>query len=170
VPRKISQAKLAKMAQQAAALLGQSVEEVSQQIQESYTNRDKLIEANSVALYYEWRKDQLERKKDETQSAYTTRLRKWTYKLCTHCGLEFSYSHRYDDVGFCSLDCVSRHLATVGIKFDYARPLELRWGYQNHPAIVPAPALKAVEESLSATYGSAYESPDLSSLPKSQTA
>jgi len=173
--RKISEAKLAKLAAQAAAILGQDVEQIKQAVTEHYIQRDQIIEANSVVLYYEYRREIHQRKQKgnepaETDSEFATRLRKWSYKLCKECQGEFSYSYQYDDVGFCSLDCVARNLKKAGITFDYSRPLESRWGYQHHPAIVPAPALRAAEESLAQEFGDTYESPEYSSQPTPRSA
>lgn len=164
--RKTSEARLARLAAQAAEILNRPVEEITAAVKQSYTHRDRIMEANSVYLYYEYRKDQLERMKGESDADFSTRQRQWKYRLCKGCGLEFSYSYQHDDVAFCSLDCLSRELARVNISFDYSRPLELRWGHHHHPAIVPALALTCVEEQLSESYGSSYEAPEHPSQPK----
>lgn len=166
VPRKTSEARLAKLAAQAAAILNRPVEEITQAVKQSYTQRDRVIEANTVYLYYEYRKEQLTKGPKETDSDFISRQREWSYKICAHCHMEFAYSYRYDDVAFCSLDCIARELAKSNITFDYSRPLELRWGFQNHPAIVPALALASVEEQLSESYGSDYVSPEHPSQPR----
>jgi hypothetical protein len=67
-------------------------------------------------------------------------------KNCKICGRTFA--HTRGAIAYCSNLCRARGLEQIGIKWDWTRPTEVRWGLYDggEPLIVPAEAVKLVDQ------------------------
>lgn len=152
------------MMEKIALLLNKPVEEIKEATRVNlYTPEEKMIEMNSIYMYYKWRLNP-EKKKGETDAEFAARKKAWRYKICEGCELEFAYSYPYDTILFCTLDCLDKKLKETGLQVTYGRPLNLRWGYQI-PAVVPSGALREIEAKLHHSESDALQSLELSSHP-----
>ena len=69
---------------------------------------------------------------------------KYTAKLCKKCGEPFGTNYR--SVGYCSDRCRAKDMYEIlGIKWDYLKPLEERWGGEP-PLIIPPAALRKIQQ------------------------
>lgn len=147
------------LAQQAKAA-GVSEEELKQSygIDTLYSQEEQIYEAQAVLNFFRYRITPL-MEKGETEQKFDARYNEWRFKKCEGCGEEFAYAYHYDGVKYCSLDCLEKALAEVGIKLTRNRPLELRWGRTAYPAIVSSSALKTLR-SLPHSQSSDSDEPD----------
>jgi len=117
-------------AKQIAALLGTEVEIPVE------TFEDKLLEANAVLTYY-FNKGQGFKDRE-----------------CRNCGLVFAYSWNHDSINYCSVQCIQKHLASIGIEWDPMRS----WGdryrnlhYDSRPAVISPQVHEIVNQILADT-------------------
>ncbi len=60
------------------------------------------------------------------------------YKItCTECGFPFVYNYNYLGITKCSIECMSRALEAIGLRWTPNKPLDERWGFVAAPAVVP---------------------------------
>lgn len=165
---KKQQRQFAELLQKQAAKKGTTVEEVkaSVGIDTLHSNEDMAYEAMSVLNFYKYRVQPLMEKK-ESEVQFDARFREWRFKTCEGCHEEFAYAFHYEGVKYCSLDCLEKALAEIGIKFSRHRSLDRRWGLTAHPAIVPSSALKVLKERYQSSSPSAFDSEN-SVRPKSR--
>lgn len=93
------------------------------------STEDKIIEAESVILYFEARGKGFKKIK------------------CRNCEQIFAYRYHIDGVKHCSIACTAKTLKKLGLKWDPSREVERRWG-RFVPAVVPPSALQILEEIL----------------------
>ena len=142
---KAQQKKFEEILASQAKAAGVSEEELKQSfgIDTLYSQEEAIYEAQAVLNFFRHRRAP-EMKKGETEQQFDARYREWRFKICEGCGFEFAYAYHYDGVKYCSLDCLEKALAEIGIKLTRNRPLELRWGRTAYPAIVSSSALKTL--------------------------
>lgn len=164
---KKQQKQFAELLQKQAAKKGTTVEEVkaSVGIDTLHSNEDMAYEAMSILNFYKYRVQPL-MEKGESEVKFDARFREWRFKTCKGCLEEFAYAFHYEGVKYCSLDCLEKALADIGIKFSRHRALDRRWGLTAHPAIVPSSALKVLKEQYQSSSPSAFDSEN-SVRPKS---
>lgn len=97
------------------------------------TDEEQLLEAQAVSNYFEARKNNV--------------TKGWHYQDCKVCGETFVYSYHYEGIKTCSIECMAGQLREQGIEWTYGRDLYLRWG-NTYPAVVPPPALEAINSLL----------------------
>lgn len=69
---------------------------------------------------------------------------KFTTKQCKRCGEYFGTNYR--SVGYCSDNCRARAISEqLGVKWDWLRPEEERWGGEP-PLVIPPAAIKKLQE------------------------
>lgn len=90
---------------------------------------DKMREAESVYLYF------------------STKGKPFKRRNCDVCGLIFAYCYEFDGIKSCSVTCMAKKLAKIGLKWDALASVERRWG-RAVPAIVPPKALEILDEVL----------------------
>jgi hypothetical protein len=102
----------------------------------------------------------LDRQSGESETAFTARQDKayheWRFKTCKGCEERFAYAYNYDGVAFCSLDCLEKDLARIGIRFSRHKDLKRRWGV-THPAVVSSSALQALSDTYCDVSPSSFE-------------
>lgn len=132
-----------------------------------YSTEGAVYEAMAVFNFFKSRiEPRLENKEDP--KAFDRRYREWRFRRCDGCSEEFAYAYHYEGVKFCSLDCLEKSLAEIGITFTRHRDLKRRWGPTAYPAIVPSSALKALKASYFDLTPSSFEK-NPSEPPKIQT-
>lgn len=120
-------------------------EEIQEQIKPLYTQETTMYIGQSILNFYAAR-IQPRIEKGESEGKFDARYREWRIKTCKKCDEEFAYAWSYDGVAYCSMECLEKSLNEIGITMQRDRDLRLRYGVYSHPAIVPAPALKALKE------------------------
>lgn len=94
--------------------------------------QDKQIEASREA---------------EAVLLYTSRPKTFQQKECGNCGGVFAVDRA--SVGYCSDSCRSHYLARLGIVWDWKKPQEYRWQFQEPLVIRPqvlAPLIEHLEK------------------------
>ena len=122
----------------------QTVLEEAHRISTLYTQEDRAYEMQSVLNFYRARVEPF-LEKGEKPEDFDKRFREWRFKVCNGCGERFAYAYTFDDVGCCSLECLEKSLAKIGIIYSRHKDLTRRWGYRAHPAIVSSYALQSLE-------------------------
>lgn len=89
----------------------------------------------------------------EAVLAYKANPETFTEKNCTHCGKRFAVNRAR--VSNCSVECVAKELAAIGIDWDWSKPPELRWGLryredkiQDEPLIITEQPLDLIQQIL----------------------
>lgn len=118
--------KARKLQELVADALGKTVEEVYGDATVE-TTADKMVQAESVLLYWE------------------TRGAEWVIKICKGCGRRFAHYYHVAAVASCSVRCMSKRLRDIGLKWNPHQENHLRWG-KYYPAIVPPDALEILDE------------------------
>lgn len=109
-----------------------------------YSENELILEGQSVILFFQTRVQPLI-EKGENPEVFDKRFNSWKFRECEGCKERFAYSYPYGGVKFCSLDCLEKGLAEIGIKFTRHQNVKRRWG-PSRPAIVPASALAALSD------------------------
>lgn len=105
---------------------GASEEEIAAVIKPPLeTVDDKMREAQSVINYFKANGDN------------------YYQAICKECLQDFAYAWHIKSVSYCSVDCANEALKKLGLSWTPGKPVTERWGLLV-PAIVPAPALKAI--------------------------
>lgn len=130
-----------------ARLQGTTVENLKEAsgLNSSYSNEEAMYEAQAAFNFFTYRIAPV-MEKGEVPAAFDQRYHAWRFKTCEECKERFAYVFHYDGVKFCSLDCLTKALAKIGIKFSKHQDIKKRWGLTSHPAIVSATALQAFAE------------------------
>lgn len=69
---------------------------------------------------------------------------KFTAKLCKRCGEPFSTNYRY--VAYCTDICRAKAISEqTGVKWDWLKPEDERWGFKEPPLIIPPKAFKNLQ-------------------------
>lgn len=89
----------------------------------------------------------------EAVLAYKANPEAFTEKNCTHCGKRFAVNRAR--VSNCSVECVAKELAAIGIDWDWSKPMESRWGLrhrddkiQDEPLIITEQPLDIIQQIL----------------------
>jgi hypothetical protein len=98
------------------------------------------------------RRDNISREA-EAVLAYKENPEAFTERTCTHCGKRFAVNRAR--VANCSVECVAKELEGIGIKFDWSKPPEQRWGLryredklQDEPLIITEQPLDLIQQLL----------------------
>lgn len=108
----------------AAEFLGQEIKLPDE------TTEELMREAQSVINYFDMKGEQFK------------------HIECRQCGYLFAYSYHYDGVKYCSITCAKRALQARGLSWNPSVPVEERYGPVAVPAVVPASALKTLQQVL----------------------
>lgn len=123
----------------------QTLETLQQQVKPLYSNESAAYIGQSILNFYAARiQPRLE--KGEKEVAFDARYREWRIRICATCGEEFAYAWNYDGVKNCSMECLEKALAAIGLTMTRDRDLSLRYSIYSHPAIVPASAFGVLKE------------------------
>lgn len=123
----------------------QTLETLQQQVKPLYSNESAAYIGQSILNFYAAR-IQPRLHKGENEVAFDARYREWRIKTCATCGDKFAYAWNYDGVKNCSMECLEKALAEIGLTMTRDRDLSLRYSLYSHPAIVPAAAFARLEE------------------------
>jgi hypothetical protein len=92
----------------------------------------------------------------EAVLAYKDNPNSFTEKVCTHCGKRFAVNRAR--VANCSVECVAKELAGIGIDWDWSKPIEERWGLRypgdkltDEPLIISEKPLDLINQILGRT-------------------
>lgn len=121
-----------------------------------YTEEDNMYEGQAILNFFTYRvKPILDGKKPgekearfkQRQEEWEKLYHQWKIRECETCHNTFAYALNYEGVKFCSLLCLDKALEEVGLKVTRGRDIRLRWGVQQHPAIVPSSAFETLKTS-----------------------
>lgn len=124
-------------------------------IEALYTDEDNMYEGQAIYNFFKYRiRPILEGKKPgESEARFKTReedwekaYNEWKIRECEGCGETFAYALSYEGVKYCSLYCLDKDLEKIGLHVTRGRDIRKRWGVQQHPAIVPSSAFRALKE------------------------
>jgi hypothetical protein len=146
-----------------AAALGKDVQEIKEAAAPLYTTEARVYQEQAIYNFFTVR-IKPERRSKETDAEFDARYKEWRFKICEECDTRFAYAYSYDGVKFCSLECVDAALRKIGLQVTPNRDTKKRYGNQ-HPAIVPASALLALETAFPDSEG-IYDDPSQTDLPK----
>jgi hypothetical protein len=108
--------------------------------------RDKVKLAALLGLEYVLKRSPAEisntSREAESALAYLDNPKAFVSKPCKWCHRDFA--HTAGSVAYCSDSCRAAALEDKGIKWDWLKPPEKRWG-QAWPLIVPPEALEVIE-------------------------
>lgn len=89
----------------------------------------------------------------EAVLAYKANPESFTERNCTYCGKKFAVNRAR--VSNCSVECVAKELEAIGIKWDWSKPPEQRWGLryrddkiQDEPLIITEQPLDLIQQIL----------------------
>ena len=174
--RKTNMAKLMEKIAKAVNVDATELQQKAKDTQDLYSHDEAVMQRQAVINFFTTyvAPEEPRQRQGETKLKFAERLAKyhnekneWKFATCEGCKERFVYAYHYRGVRHCSLECLDATLRKIGISLTIGRDLKKRWG-QNHPAVVPADALKILEQ----IYGPSAESsdvPEQSSQHKSHT-
>ena len=139
-----------------AAVLEQDVEEIKSVAKpELATYEEKVLQRQSIINYFRtvYAAKEPVQKTGESKAEFAKRYtewqnarNEWKRRRCEGCGLDFVYAFNYEGVKFCTLECMDAELRKIGVDVTPQKGGPARWGPLKHPAVVPASAVKALED------------------------
>lgn len=134
-----------------AAQLGKDLDEVVEAALPLYSHEEEIMERQAIINFFKARVRPQKitvtvngKTRLETDAEFEKRYNEWRFKECKLCGSIFAYAYSYDGVGYCSLDCLDKELAKIGLSITRDRDIKKRWG-PTRPAIVSASALESLQ-------------------------
>jgi hypothetical protein len=109
-----------------------------------YSETEVILEGQSIILFFQSRVEPLLEAGEKVED-FDKRFKAWKFKECEGCHQRFAYAYPYGGVRYCSLDCLEKGLADIGIRFSRHQDVKRRWGL-SRPAVVPASALQALSD------------------------
>lgn len=119
-----------------------------------YSETETILEGQSIILFYQSRIQPLI-EHGEKPEIFDKRFNAWKFKDCDGCGERFAYAYPYGGIRYCSLDCLEKGLADIGIRFSRHSDVKRRWG-PSRPAVVPASALEALSDTYAEKFPHAF--------------